>query len=359
MFFRFATLIVLLLTMQGQTAVGSGQIPQELPAERLFALAEKEIVTRRGVTVCDERTLEDTYTHLQFLLDIADRIKGQNPSEEMRTKAELLKVYALKQRTEADRFKEKTGSQVQPKENTGKNRSAVAGQRGFVRNAENDRLRLMDAFLLKQFNTGKQGNTDDVYLALFYQDPIELSPCTLEKPAGFFDDGGQEADAFSAISGLLDVQALSFSFESKSGRSGSSGGLTAAGITLNGNYFDIKKYRGKVVLLDFFAPWCRPCAEELPGTKELYNRYRRKGFEIVSVGAGSPLSLQEFVRQQGISWTVLSNESTVRQQLPSIMNQYNITNLPTAYLLDPHGQLLDDNVRGPRLKEKLAAIFRE
>jgi thiol-disulfide isomerase/thioredoxin len=129
------------------------------------------------------------------------------------------------------------------------------------------------------------------------------------------------------------------------------------GISLDGKQFDVKTFRGKVILIDFFASWCGPCIEEFPHLKEIYAQYHDQGFEIVGVGGDKPEALKKLVAEHNISWTVVSETLTVSKHLPSIERQYGIKAYPTMFLIDRDGKLINSNVRGQRLDAALKRQF--
>lgn len=133
--------------------------------------------------------------------------------------------------------------------------------------------------------------------------------------------------------------------------------FTLQGILLDGKQFDIKTFRGKVILVDFFASWCVPCIEELPRLKKIYAQYHDQGFEIVSVGGDKPEALKKLIGEHNISWTVVSETLTISKRLPSIERQYGIKVYPTMFLIDREGKLVNSNARGQRLEAALKRQF--
>ena len=81
------------------------------------------------------------------------------------------------------------------------------------------------------------------------------------------------------------------------------------GTTLGGAPLDWSKYRGKVVLIDFWATWCGPCLAELPSLTENYNNYRDKGFEVVGISLDRDrAALEKYVTEKGLAWPHLVRE---------------------------------------------------
>ncbi len=104
--------------------------------------------------------------------------------------------------------------------------------------------------------------------------------------------------------------------------------------TLSGKVVSLSDYRGKVVLVNFWASWCPPCREEMPLFKRVYEKYKKKGFEILAVSTDSSVDpVKKFVKEHGISFTVLMDDGKVS-------STYGIQGLPTSFLIDRDGRIL-------------------
>jgi len=119
------------------------------------------------------------------------------------------------------------------------------------------------------------------------------------------------------------------------------------GRTLNNENFDWNSLRGKYVLVKFTATWCPPCQRAIPGMLELYEKYRDKEFEIVSVfirqDERDPVAtVRNFVRERGLPWIILSEALTARAGQPLQRETFGIQGVPTFFLLDKEGEILVD-----------------
>lgn len=97
----------------------------------------------------------------------------------------------------------------------------------------------------------------------------------------------------------------------------------------------LKDYKGKVVLLNFWATWCGPCREEMPAMQRLWERYRAQGFVIVAIAAdrGSRKPVASFVDKLALSYPVLLDpEGNVRKR-------YEVIGLPMSYLIGRDGKI--------------------
>jgi peroxiredoxin len=94
-------------------------------------------------------------------------------------------------------------------------------------------------------------------------------------------------------------------------------------------------YRGKAVLVDFWATWCPPCREEMPIFVELYNQYREQGFEILGVSLDDEglEVIEPFIKEIGVNYTILLGQ-------PGLVDQYGVFTMPTAFLIDRNGRIV-------------------
>lgn len=114
--------------------------------------------------------------------------------------------------------------------------------------------------------------------------------------------------------------------------------IAAPGFTLQNLIADdvsLSDYRGKLVLLNFWATWCMPCRQEMPGMERLWQRYRDKGFAVLAVSTdeGASSRVKSFVKRLQLSFpVVLDPESTVS-------DRYQVSGLPVSYLIDQEGRI--------------------
>ncbi len=103
---------------------------------------------------------------------------------------------------------------------------------------------------------------------------------------------------------------------------------------LMGNTVNLSAFEGKVVFLDFWAPWCTPCKEELPALEGLYRIYNREGFEVIAVAVDSSgKSASRFLQRIVVSYpVVLDNNKAVAEA-------YRCSHLPTSYIIGRDGIL--------------------
>lgn len=104
---------------------------------------------------------------------------------------------------------------------------------------------------------------------------------------------------------------------------------------LNGTRVNLEKYRGKAVLLNFWATWCQACKEEMPAMERLHKELSKEGVQIVaiSIDRGNEDRIKEFVEKYNLTFPILLDPNqTVRRN-------YFIMGLPTSYLIDPQGKL--------------------
>ena len=135
-------------------------------------------------------------------------------------------------------------------------------------------------------------------------------------------------------------------------------GSEAPEIVVNnpdGNQISLSSLRGKVVLIDFWASWCRPCRMENPNVVKVYQKFKDKGFEIfgVSLDKGKP-EWVEAIKADGLTW---KHGSELAFWSSSFVKTYNIDGIPKTVLVDKNGIIIAKDLRGPQLEQKLAEVL--
>ncbi len=123
----------------------------------------------------------------------------------------------------------------------------------------------------------------------------------------------------------------------------------------NGNEVALSSLRGKTVLIDFWASWCKPCRAESPNLVRVYNQYRTKGFEIYSVSLDRTQDRWvQAIEQDGLAWTHVSDLGFWNSAAAQL---YGVRSIPFTVLIDEEGKIIAKNLRGAALEEKLKEIF--
>ncbi len=125
--------------------------------------------------------------------------------------------------------------------------------------------------------------------------------------------------------------------------------------TPEGDTVKLSSLRGKYVLIDFWAAWCRPCRMENPNVVRMYNKYNDKGFEVFGVSLDRKKEdWVAAIAQDGLTWTHVSDLAYFNSEAARI---YNIQAIPATYLVGPDGKILAKNLRGESLEAKLEEVL--
>jgi peroxiredoxin len=116
---------------------------------------------------------------------------------------------------------------------------------------------------------------------------------------------------------------------------------------LRGNEITLSQYRGRVVLLDFWATWCLGCVLESPNIKRVYNKYKDQGFVVIGINQDqNRWEFEAFIRRERIEWPQVFDWGNKYD----VSLLYNADTLPAMFLIDKEGILRDANARGERLE---------
>ncbi len=112
---------------------------------------------------------------------------------------------------------------------------------------------------------------------------------------------------------------------------------------LTGKPVSLKDYRGKVVFLNFWATWCKPCEEEMPSMEALYQGLKGQPFEIIAVSVDKDGSeaVANYVKKYGLSFTVLHDRKG------AVKEAYKTTGVPETFIIDQNG-IIAEKAWGPR-----------
>lgn len=127
--------------------------------------------------------------------------------------------------------------------------------------------------------------------------------------------------------------------------------------TLTGDTVAISDYRGKYLLIDFWASWCGPCREENPNLVKAYNRYKKYNFEILGISLDNPNQKDEWIKaieMDSLQWTQVCDFLSWNSLAAKI---YGVNSIPSNFLLDPEGRIVAKNIRGTAALKILNELF--
>jgi thiol-disulfide isomerase/thioredoxin len=137
-------------------------------------------------------------------------------------------------------------------------------------------------------------------------------------------------------------------------------GAMAMDFTQNdtlGKPVSLSAFRGKYVLVDFWASWCGPCRAENPNVVSAYAKYHPKGFEILSVSLDRPGDKDKWLKAiyaDRLDWTHVSDLQFWQN---AVAVEYGVGSIPQNFLIDPQGKIIGKGLRGEDLDKKLGEIF--
>ena len=123
---------------------------------------------------------------------------------------------------------------------------------------------------------------------------------------------------------------------------------------LNGEELSLEKYRGQVVLLDFWATWCGPCIAEIPNVKRTYAKYKDQKFQIIGISLDRSITpLEEYIEKKELGWLHYWDNSG------KVSNMYKVRAIPSTFLIDGEGAIRKTNLRGHALEHAVEELVKE
>ena len=121
----------------------------------------------------------------------------------------------------------------------------------------------------------------------------------------------------------------------------------------------LSSFKGKYVLVDFWASWCGPCRAENPNVVKAFHQYNDKGFTVLGVSLDRPNAKDKWlgtIRKDSLAWTQVSD---LKYWDNAVAKLYGIRAIPQNFLINPQGKIIGRNLRGDALLQKLATLFGE
>jgi len=126
---------------------------------------------------------------------------------------------------------------------------------------------------------------------------------------------------------------------------------------INGKEVKLSSFKGKYVLVDFWASWCGPCRDENPNLVKAYNQFKDKNFTVLGVSLDRPGQKDKWLKainDDNLTWT---NISDLQWWSSPVVSLYGFEGIPFNILLDPQGKVIAEGLRGSRLEEKLGELL--
>jgi len=137
-------------------------------------------------------------------------------------------------------------------------------------------------------------------------------------------------------------------------------GKTAPEISLpdtEGKTVKLSSFRGKYVLVDFWASWCGPCRRENPNVVQAFNQFKNKNFTILGVSLDRPGQKEDWInaiKEDHLTWTHISDLKFWQSEVVPV---YQLSGIPFNVLVDPDGKIVAENLRGNALEQKLSELL--
>ncbi len=134
------------------------------------------------------------------------------------------------------------------------------------------------------------------------------------------------------------------------------------GALVGGGKLDWSKYKGKVVLIDFWATWCGPCMQELPNVKKVFEKYHDQGFDVVGITLDDDKdALAAFLDKENLPWPIVFEDDPAKHGFEGapFVHEFGVNGIPATYLVNRQGKVVSIHARGEGLADQVKTLLDE
>ena len=230
------------------------------------------------------------------------------------------------------------------------------GKAALLERANDEKKR---AQLMKEFDSLSSLTQKEVRKFISSKPSSYVSPFVLFVTSQLADDPFQMEQHYNLLSADIRQSNIGKSLASyiaynKVGAVGTDA-LDFTQADVNGKEISLSSFKGKYVLVDFWASWCKPCREENPNVVKAYNKFNTKNFTILGVSLDQARDAWlNAIKKDGLAWTNVSDLQFWNNAAAAL---YHVQGIPQNFLIDPNGKIIARNLRGPALESKLCELL--
>ena len=237
-------------------------------------------------------------------------------------------------------------------------RKAQAETDGIMAEQHLDKIKQMDADFISDRKDILTQHSDKMVAIAALSDLINAKVITGEETGTYFEglsDDVQKSPIGVSIEKYV-AQQKAQKMASKLASVGNKAPEFSA-ATPDGKELALAETLGEYTIIDFWASWCKPCRMENPNVVRVYNKYHKKGLNIISVSLDRPGQKERWIRaieKDQMDWYHVSNLSYWQDPIP---RSYGVRSIPSTFLLDKNGVIIAKNLRGRALEAKMDQLL--